>query len=111
MAKRGIDWRKREFNIKTMEPVMERNEVSVHQVKIYVAIKNAAGWITNKEIATAAGVAERTARQHSLNLVKLGVLDLAEVFPAHKYRFSEKAAKRNAAYVNRLESARQVFSL
>jgi predicted ArsR family transcriptional regulator len=90
---------------------MERNEVSVHQARIYVAIKNAAGWVTNREIAKSASVAERTARQHTLNLVKLGVLDLAEVFPAHKYRLSEKASKRNAAYVNRLESAREVFAL
>ena len=84
--------------------------MSVHQVRIYMALKEAAGWITNRQIATAANVAERTARQHTLNLVKLGVLDLAEVFPAHKYRLSEKAAKRNAAYVNRLEAAREVFA-
>jgi hypothetical protein len=27
---------------------------------------------------------------------RLGLVDLAEVFPAHRYRWSEKAAKRNA---------------
>ena len=90
---------------------MERNEISVHQVRIYVALKDANAWMTNKQIAELAGVAERTARQLTFNLVKLGVLDLAEVFPAHKYRMSEKASKRNASYVNRLELARSVFSL
>ena len=74
-------------------------------------MKDATTWMTNKQIAELAGVAERTARQHTFNLVKLGVLDLAEVFPAHKYRMSEKASKRNASYVNRLELARSVFSL
>lgn len=90
---------------------MERNEVSIHEVRVYVALKAAGGWMTNAEIAEAAEVAPRTARAHSLKLVRLGVLDLAEVFPAHRYRLAEHARKRNAAYTQRLEAAREVFGL
>jgi DNA-binding IclR family transcriptional regulator len=90
---------------------MERNEVSLHEARIFTALERAGGWLTNREIAQAAGVAGRTARAHSLRLVRLGILDLAEVFPAHRYRLSEKAAKRNAAYFQRLRQACEVFGI
>jgi hypothetical protein len=90
---------------------MERNEVSLHEVKVYLTYKAASGWLTSKEVAQKSGVAERTARAHSLKLVKLGILDQAEVFPAHRYRLAEKAGKRNVAYLRRLEDACVVFGL
>jgi DNA-binding IclR family transcriptional regulator len=91
---------------------MERNEVSLHEARIFLALERAGGgWLTNREIAEAAGVAGRTARAHSLRLVRLGILDLAEVFPAHRYRLSEKAAKRNTAYFQRLRQACEVFGI
>lgn len=90
---------------------MERNEISLHETRVYLALRASGGWMTNSEVAAAAGVAGRTARAHTLRLVGLGVLDLAEVFPAHRYRLSEKAPRRNAAYVNRLEAAAAVFGL
>jgi hypothetical protein len=40
-----------------------------------------------------------------LKLVKLGVVEQAEVFPGHRYRISPFAAKRNRGYVDRLVSA------
>jgi hypothetical protein len=88
---------------------MEHNEVSFHEVRVYLAYKSATGWLTAREVAAKSGVAERTARAHSLKLVKLGVLDQAEVFPAHRYRIAGKAAKRNAGYLRRLENACAVF--
>jgi hypothetical protein len=91
---------------------MERNEISIHETRAFVAfLKNKEKWITSKELAKEANIAERTARAFSLKFTKLGLLDLAEVFPAHKYRLSEKASKRNAAYFGRLERAREVFGL
>lgn len=90
---------------------MEGNEVSIHEVKIYLVLKSRASWMTNREIAIAAKVAPRTARAHSLKLVNLGLLDLAEVFPAHRYKWSDKGSRRNAAYCLRLEKAREVFGL
>ena len=88
----------------------ENNEISIHEVRIYNVLQsNQTQWITNKQIATEAKVSGRTARLHTLRLVKLGILDQAEVFPAHRYRISEKASKRNVAYVQRLEKAKEVF--
>lgn len=88
---------------------MEHNEISLHQLKVFQCVKNAKGWITNNEIAAATNVSPRTARQHTLRLVSLGIFDQAEVFPAHRYRFSEKAKQRNTAYLLRLQKAQEVF--
>jgi predicted ArsR family transcriptional regulator len=91
---------------------MERNEISLHEVKVFAALNRREGrWATSKEIAGEAGVAGRTARAHLLKLVRLGIADQAEVFPAHRYRRAEKAAKRNAGYHLRLLAACEVFSV
>lgn len=92
---------------------MEKNEISIHEVRIVCAIfGNASKWLTNKEITQKAGdVSERTVRAHTLKLVKLGILDQAEVFPAHRYRWSDKSEKRNASYFLRLKSAADVFGM
>lgn len=87
---------------------MENNEISHHELRVFGAAKDGE-WATAKEIAARASVADRTARHHCLRLVKLGVFDQAEVFPAHRYRLSDKAIKRNAAYMNRLAMAASVF--
>lgn len=89
---------------------MERNEVSIHEVKAYLALK-AGGWMSSKELAKVAGIAERTARAHLLKLVRLGIADQMELFPAHRYRLSDKAGKRNVSYTQRLEAACEVFGL
>ena len=89
---------------------MERSEVSLQEVKMYLALKaNASAWFTSKELAKKTAGNERTARAHLLKLVRLGIVDQAEVFPAHRYRISDKASKRNVAYVQRLETACEVF--
>lgn len=91
---------------------MERNEISVHEARIFTALSKGKDlWLTSKELAMQAHVAWRTARAHALRLVQLGILDVAEVFPAHKYRLSGKAEKRNAAYMIRLTKAVHVFSI
>lgn len=91
---------------------MEKNEVSIHEVKVFSAFSSCNGaWKTAAEVAQDAGVATRTARAHCLKLVRLGILDQAEVFPAHRYRLSAKAAKRNVAYHQRIQTAIEVFSL
>ncbi len=90
---------------------MEKNEISEHEVKVFVALRSGK-WMTNSDIHKACdGVSERTVRLHTHRLVALGVLDQAEVFPAHRYRLSDMASKRNAAYFKRLEAACKVFGL
>jgi DNA-binding IclR family transcriptional regulator len=95
-----------------MNNTTERNEVSLHEVKIYLALRSKPDtWLTNREISESAGVVERTTRMHTLRLVKLGMLEQAEVFPAHRFRWSTKAARRNVAYAQRLEVASEIFGL
>ncbi len=90
---------------------MERNEISLHEVNIYKTFLGAPKkWFTNQEVAALAGVAGRTARMHTKRLASIGVLDQAELFPGHRYRFSEKAAKRDAGYLNRLNRAIEIFA-
>ena len=88
---------------------METNEISVHQVRVFHCLETASDWLTNGEIARAARVAPRTARAITKKLVDLGVLDVAEVLPAHRYRMSPFADKRNKAYLTRLRQAADVF--
>lgn len=91
---------------------MERNEVSIHEVRLFKALQARSGkWATAKEMSDEAEIAGRTARAHLTKFVGLGIVDVAEVFPAHRYRLAEKADKRNAAYINRLKAAASVFGL
>lgn len=91
----------------------ERNEISRHEVDVFRAlVLNADSWQTNTDIAAACqAVAPRTVRAVTLKLVQLGVLDQAEVFPAHRFRLASKAAKRNRGYVDRLHRAAEVFGV
>lgn len=88
---------------------MEKSEVSLHEAKIYQALSTGQ-WFTSKGLAAAANVSWRTARHHLHRLVELGLLDQAELFPGHRYRLSEFASKRNAAYKSRLDRAVEIFT-
>jgi len=89
---------------------MERSEISQHEVKIYKTLKNNPEvWMTNKDISTRSDVKERTVRMHTLRFVKLGMIDLAEVFPAHRFKWSPKADRRNKGYELRLLNAVAAF--
>lgn len=91
---------------------MERNEVSRHEIAVYKVLRDAGQtWVTSGDIAERAQVAPRTARAHALKLVKLGLVDQAEVFPAHRYRLSEYADKRNRGYVDRLSRAAEALGV
>ena len=90
---------------------METNEVSWHLLKVYDAVRNHGGRLTAKEIAKLSGVAYRTARSHAAKLVSLGLFDLAEGFPAHRYQLSKVADKRDKAMILRLDAAREAFGL
>lgn len=91
---------------------MERSEVSLHEVKVFRLLQSSPSkWFTHADIAAQVkGVAVRTIRHHTKRLVALGLLDVAEVFPAHRYRFAEKAGKRNQAMLLRLERAAEIFN-
>lgn len=67
---------------------MEKNEISIHEVSVWnVLKKNRDKWLTNRQIAQQIEkISERCVRAHTLKLVKLGLIDLAEIFPAHRFR-------------------------
>lgn len=89
----------------------ERNEISAQEVAFFLAASQRGEhqWSTAKELADASGIAPRTGRAYALKFVRLGLFDQAEVWPAHRYRWSELASKRNKAYLQRLEHAAYVF--
>jgi DNA-binding IclR family transcriptional regulator len=88
---------------------MERSEVSLQELRVFQAVRNAGGWITAAAAAEQAQVAPRTARSHCLRLVNAGIFDQAEVFPGHRYRLSKQASKRNKAQMLRLAQAEEIF--
>jgi hypothetical protein len=90
---------------------MEKGEISTHEVKVVDFVKGAKRWVTGKEIVEGTGVKYRTVNNHCNRLIGMGIFDLAEVFPHHRYRYSEKADKRNKAYVLRLANAREALNL
>jgi len=89
---------------------MEKAEISLHQWKIYDCLVKRQAWMTNKEIAEQTGVSLRRTSFHTNNLVQLGILDQAEVYPGHRFKASTKADKRNTGYLRRLQQAGEIFS-
>lgn len=90
---------------------MEKNEISLHQVKIFLYVKGAGRWVTNQEIAAATTFSNRTIRFHTKHMVELGLFDHAEVFPGHRFRLAEKPEVRNKGYLLRITQAIEVFGL
>jgi hypothetical protein len=89
----------------------ERSEISRHEIEVFRILKQG-GWFTNAQIAEQAdSVAPRTVRAITLKLVRLGLVDQAEVFPAHRFRLSDVADKRNRGYFDRLVRAAEVFGI
>ena len=91
----------------------EHNQVSIQEVRIFVFLEASPGlWLTNKAIAAAnTEVAPRSVRAYTAKFVKLGLVDQAELFLGYQYRWSEKAAKRNRAYLQRLQEAAKIFGV
>lgn len=89
----------------------EKNEISVHESRVFIALLKNGGWMSSNDVASMANVASRTARQHLLKLTRLGLLDQAEVFPGHRYRLSRLAKQRNHSYYGRLVQACEILGL
>jgi predicted ArsR family transcriptional regulator len=101
-----LDWMPSAFDDKFPE-----TEISVHQVLVFQALRSNNAWMTATEIAEAAKIAPRTARHHAAALVKLGILECARVFPAHRYRFTRRADRRMKPYLDQIAKAVEVFNL
>lgn len=88
----------------------EKAEISIHECRIFLAL-DTDSWKTATQISKISKTARRTSSYHLLRFCKLGIADLAEVFPAHRYRLSIKAHRRNHAYLTRITQALEVFGL
>jgi hypothetical protein len=58
-----------------------------------------------------AAVQPRTVRMHTARLVKLGLLEQAELFPEYRYRLSDKAQQHNPEYLARLAEAAKLHGV
>ena len=85
------------------------DQISEHEIRVYEEAKAADRWLTAKEIAVVAGVADRTARAHAAALVAVGVLNVSKVFGGYRYRIKDRFEKPAAAYLARLEAAKKVL--
>jgi DNA-binding transcriptional ArsR family regulator len=83
-----------------------RTKISDPEVAIYhTFLRHKSRWLTNREVADRIGnIAERTVQHHTRRLAKLGILEIAQVFPAPRYRFSEEGMIRNPDYVSRVKA-------
>ncbi|MBX5493415.1 MAG: hypothetical protein IRZ14_19870 [Chloroflexi bacterium] len=86
---------------------MARIAISLHAVRIYQALRRAAGqWLTNRELAERVScVSERTVRAYTRSWAKRGLIEEARLFPSPRYRWSEAGERRNADYVRELDWA------
>jgi hypothetical protein len=81
--------------------------ISLGDAKIWRALRERDAWMSNGEIAKAAGVSERTVQNFTKKHVTLGVLDQTAVCPAY-FRISQRVASQK---VNRLTEALHVYGL
>lgn len=93
-----------------MKNFTEKSEISFHLIKIWRYVKQKQKWVSHQQISEEANVNERTVRAHIRYLVSAGLVDKMEMFPQHRYRYSEMGEKRNKTFCDRLESASAIFS-
>lgn len=86
----------------------ETSEISFHEVRFFRAISTTR-WQTHSQIARVSGLTRRYVNSMTKKYLALNLIDLAEVFPAHLYRLSKLASKRNPAYLERLRRTDRVF--
>jgi hypothetical protein len=92
---------------------MEDSEISLQEVLVYRALcQNQGRWFSDRQLAQQIeGVTARSIRTHCLKLVKHGLVDQPNVFPADRYRLSAEATRPDHPYVRRLEHAATGFGL
>jgi hypothetical protein len=78
--------------------------ISHHEVRVLRVFKeHPQRWWTNHEVAEAAAVRYRTARGHTRQLTKLGVLEVQTMSPAHKFRLAPRPSEQGRAYLEEWE--------
>ncbi len=88
----------------------DRDQVSKQEVMIFRTLRGAVAWTTSAALARAATVAGSTARLHLRRYVALGLVDVVQLHPGHRYRWVSKVpAGAAAAYLKRLKRASDIL--
>ncbi len=87
--------------------------VSVQEARVFLVLhQNAGKWLSSHEIAAQApGVAERTIRAYTAKYARLGIVEVARVFPGQRFRLKDPPAESASDYVLKLRQAVDVFGL
>ena len=86
-------------------------KISRHYIAVYFACKRDGGWMTAKQLASAAGVSRRAAANHANNFRAAGLFDHQALFPEHVYRFSRDGASKHKADVALMANAAEAFDI
>jgi hypothetical protein len=81
----------------------------MHQIRVFRFVRDCGKWVSSTDIAKGAEVSPRAARHLARTLTELGIFDQIEVYPGHRYRFSDQAETLNGAYMIRLRNAEEAF--
>jgi predicted DNA-binding transcriptional regulator len=92
-----------------IEDSLSAGQISEHEIRVYEAAKASNRWLTAREIAVAADVADRTARTHAAALVTIGVFEVSKVFGGYRYRLKPAFEATASDYLARLEAAKKVL--
>jgi hypothetical protein len=90
---------------------VEPTQISMHQIRVFRFVRDYGRWVSSTDIAEGAEVSPRAARHLARTLVGLGIFDQIEVYPGHRYRFSDQADTLNEAYMIRLRNAEEAFEM
>jgi predicted ArsR family transcriptional regulator len=88
---------------------MKAKRISPHEVRVFLQLWRQSGWRSIEQIASAAGVARRTAHNHVSRLCADGVLEVLQAFPSYLYRLSEKQSTTGVSYMEQIQQARDAF--
>src|ERR1035437_1153331 len=81
--------------------------ISLHQMRTFIALRDTEGWLTCREVARIANVAERTANLHCNYFDKAGIVDKITISPGYRYRFREDAEAINPGLMAHIHAALQ----
>lgn len=84
-------------------------QISAHEVRVYEVVRTSLPWLTAREIAVKADVADRTARDRARALTEAGVFQCSQVFGGYRYRINAMPPDRALRVIDEIELARNVL--
>ena len=70
--------------------------ISLHEIRVFRSL-DGAGWVTATDVSKSARVSPQTARSHLFKFVQLGLVEVARVFPAFRYRIAANVDEHQQA--------------